>query len=82
MEAGLEPSQFWQLTPYQTNKYIEAKNKTRRSDYDMLMASAWHNAVFTRVKKLEPLDYYMREKKQATWDDVNAVMSKVIAGGK
>ena len=56
--AGVDPIEFWQLTPYQTQIVMESSME--RAD-----KQAWLIAAFSRVKKLPKYESLTRgEKKQ------------------
>lgn len=52
VQQGIDPEQFWRLTPYLTHKAMEGLSKGR-------LSMAWHTAAFQRTKKLEKLDHYV-----------------------
>ena len=54
--AGISPTEFWSLTPYQTRIAMEAT--LERSD-----KQAWMIAAFTRAKKLPKFEKLSRGKR-------------------
>jgi hypothetical protein len=58
--VGIRPSEFWTLTPFQTDVIVEAHTETLRDDFETLLSVAWHNAVFQRAKTLPPLKNLFR----------------------
>jgi hypothetical protein len=53
--AGISPSDFWSLTPFQTGLLVEANAEALQDEFDKLIAAGWHTAVFSRAKTIPPL---------------------------
>lgn len=53
-------SEFFTLTPWQSNQAITAANETRTAEarfhQELGISIAWHAAVWGRVKRIEPLN--------------------------
>lgn len=58
VQQGIDPEQFWRLTPYLTAKALEGLQKGR-------LSMAWHTAAFQRTKKLEKLEHYIGKDRPA-----------------
>ena len=59
LRAGLAPSEFWRLTPYQSRLALDARRASEREDLRSLVAQGWHTANLTAsasVGKLPRLD--------------------------
>lgn len=55
IRLGLAPSEFWQLTPYQTQLILNQQPEMRRDESNMLLFGAWQTARLQRGKKLPNL---------------------------
>ena len=67
--------EFWDITPYQLKIYISAKASYLEAEYKKAIAYQWHGAFFTRVKKLDKLDAYLKDDKgRETWQDIKNKM--------
>ena len=52
IRQGLDPEQFWRLTPYQTRLSMEGQQRR-------VATLAWLTAALTRQKKLPPLETFL-----------------------
>ena len=66
---GFDPAAFWDMTPYQTAKAIEASGRGVRDAHKAAVSAAWHVAAFTRMRELPSHETVMKglggEAKQA-----------------
>jgi len=63
LRAGIAPSEFWRLTPYQSRLALDSWRASEREDLRSLVAQSWHTANLTAsasVGKLPRLDEYDR----------------------
>lgn len=55
VSAGVNPSHFWALTPYETRLAVEGLNARAAAEYRRSAWLAWHIEAFQRSKRLPPL---------------------------
>ena len=53
--AGIQPLDFWTLTPFQTRLWCQQYTERERAAYKLATFTAWHTAVFSRQKKIPDL---------------------------
>ena len=53
-------NEFWNLTPFAFNLIIEAKNKEKEQEFELVKYAVWHIAAFNRIKKLPKYETYLR----------------------
>ncbi len=59
--AGISPTEFWQLTPYQTGISIRGAAERIKAEQRQIIAGAWFGEMFARQKKLQKLEEFFRD---------------------
>lgn len=62
---GLEPGEFWRLTPAELNELIEGYRWRDKREQDRLAWLAWHVAALQRTKKMPSLKAFLGQAKPA-----------------
>ena len=77
---GIQPSEFWRLTPFQTNLLVQANAEKEKDDFEKLISASWHTAVFSRCKTMPPLKSLFRKEHDPTLvldgDDEDQIQAK------
>lgn len=60
--AGISISDFWNMTPAEINIYIDAFLERKQADYDESLSIAYFGASLQRVKRMPPLDKFLKKK--------------------
>lgn len=79
---GLQPSEFWDMTPWQFTIACEAWNDRHDNEHNQKAWIMWHGAALTRTKKMLPLaDFYTgaRAKPAAKGIDQDAIKARMKA---
>lgn len=58
--CGLRPDDFWALTPFAFSLIAEAHIKKSESEFDVTRWAIWHQAAFTRAKKMPTFKEFVR----------------------
>ncbi|WP_137387965.1 phage tail assembly chaperone [Rhodoligotrophos defluvii] len=53
--AGLQPGQFWELTPHELRLFLAGAADRERARYRRAVWAAWHQAGFARAKRMPSL---------------------------
>lgn len=56
----MSEAEFWRSTPFQTQIHIEASADRHIAAYRMTVWGAYHAGVFSRIKKIPPLEEVLR----------------------
>ena len=76
---NLLPSEFWQMTMYEVQIYIEEKEKKEIDDLNKMIYQAWIKEAFARTKTLKPLKRYLiREQKKVTKEEKEAILTELF----
>lgn len=65
LEAGCDPARFWELTPYEASREMQAAHSIRNRHQQELIWMAWHIEAFARTNKLPPLKEVMTTAKRS-----------------
>lgn len=60
--AGISISDFWNMAPVEINIYVSAFLERKQADYDESLSVAYFGACMHRVKKMPPLDKFIKGK--------------------
>jgi len=74
--AGLAPSEFWKLTPYQLRLICEERSAVLRHAHQMRSWHAWHVAALQRAKKMPTLRQMIGGKAGMTEDELISQLSE------
>ena len=76
---NLSPSDFWQMTFYELQIYIEEKEKKEIDDLNKMIYQAWIKEAFARTKTLKPLKKYLiHEKKKVTIEEKEKILKELF----
>ncbi len=57
--CGVQPDQFWKMTPYAFGIIARARNKKLADDFDVIKYQTWHVAAFMRMKRMPEFKKYI-----------------------
>lgn len=60
LEIGLSRRDFWQMTPREYYRELEAAQRRSENDHRHLLTQAWMTASLTRRKKMPDLDEVLK----------------------
>lgn len=76
---NLLPSEFWQMTFWEVQIYLEEKEKKEIDDLNKMIYQAWIKEAFARTKTLKPLKRYLvREQKKVTKEEKEAILTELF----
>jgi len=60
----LKPHEFWALTYAEFSDMVDGYNRKEKRRREELLFTAWHTALYTRLKELPELSEVLREKEK------------------
>ena len=76
---GLDPDQFWKLTPFALSLIADAYNQKTKDDMQIQRWNIWHMAALTRIKKMPNLKQFIQplEKSAKVGIDENGIKTRL-----
>lgn len=76
--CGIQPDQFWSLTPYAFAIIIKSYSKKLANEFDAIRYQTWHTAAFMRIKRMPDFKSYIKPLKTEDKEGINEAEIKAV----
>lgn len=74
IEAGFDPARFWEISPRETAREIQAATARLKREHKMRAWAVWHIAALSRVEEMPTLQKLIGERvPEQTEDEMIAI---------